>query len=273
MIAHYLVLFSMGYKNMKRTIMLLSFALMLCVMFASCGPDLPITSENFDKDFYKSFEEKYSVQDENLLYMTAGPLEVKMKNSICLALIDGVDKNMFVAGVQYKILMGPGHYDQMYIYQTEDAPIPMEDWTIKNICLINTATNPNWRYVSDEADAKRLMLTCLESNEILKLYTKYDESEARFVESMKETYSKRLLVSFPRFDGNYHLLFTFEECPNIVWVSTLWWANGYFFIEVNSKSDIDSYNQYRTFGLINEESGEMIRQALIAEVLTHLPFK
>jgi len=264
--------------NMKKSIKLLFFAVALIltfllfyfllrcmgIVFSSCAPEVPITSENFDRAFYESFEEKYSVKDPNLVYMTAGPFEAQMKGNILISVIDGVDKNMFVAGTKVSHLYGKS-YDYPYVYQTEDAPTPMKDWTIKNI-YITKCTDLNYRLPSDDNPSEvieNLMQRYLGTNEVLKLYTKYDDSGARFIESMEEAYSKRRSSSIPRSNSRYKLLFTFEECPNIVWISDLWWANGYFFIEVNTIDSTDSPD-HRTFGLINEESGEMIREALIS---------
>lgn len=255
---------------MKKILMLLSFVLILCIILVSCSSEYPSTSDNFDADFRRSFPEKYSVKDPHLLFMTASPYEAKMEDNILLSVIDGVDKNMFVAGAQLSYFMGKS-YEKVYVYQTEDAPTPMKDWTIKNIYLIKSSGN--YQYTGDGSNGRiNVMQRHLERSEILKLYTRYDESEARFIESMKESYLYAInrpgaaSVS-PRL-GSHQLLFTFEECPNIVWISDLWWANGYFFIEVNTVESSEPPLYYgddrRTFGLIKEEFGEMIRQALIS---------
>ena len=73
-----------GWGDMKKSIIKIVFSffttVVLCAQLVSCQRSvLPLTSDNFPKDFVNSFFENYRLVDPQLAYVTASPWEVEIK--------------------------------------------------------------------------------------------------------------------------------------------------------------------------------------------------
>lgn len=131
---------------MMKKLLVLLVILVLCIQLFSCNRNrLPLTSDNFSKDFVNSFSDNYRLVDPQLAYVTASPWEVEIKakddqdaDRLYLSLIDNVDKAQFISVTErYDVYMGAPGYS-LFVYQAQNAPTPMKDWTIKSIKILET---------------------------------------------------------------------------------------------------------------------------------------
>ena len=205
--------------------------LVLCTQLFSCNSsNLPLTSDNFSQEFVDTFLDNYRLVDPQLAYVTASPWEVEIKvnndEKLYLSLIDTVDKAYFVSVTErVDYYMGAPSYE-VFVYQTSTAPIPMKDWTIKSIRVLEVTpiaeTKENALSFSE-----RYMEALLSSSTVLHTYDNDNGSD--FLDMIKSAYSTaETLPSHPGIirgtDSNqpnylryYSLLVEFNECDNIIW--------------------------------------------------------
>lgn len=228
---------------MKKLLVLLVI-LILCIQLISCNRNrLPLTSDNFSKDFINSFSDNYRLVDPQLAYVTASPWEVEIKakddqdtDRLYLSLIDNVDKARFISVTErYDYYMGAPSYSVL-VYQTPDSPTPMKDWTIKSIKILETTP-----FADSEENvlllSEKYMETLIASSAVLRTYDNDNGSD--FLDMMKNAYSTA--EKFERYQSpatrvtrssgqpsdlnylikNYSLLIEFNECDNIIWHSYL----------------------------------------------------
>ena len=218
---------------MKRVFVLLVI-LVLCTQLFSCNSNnLPLTSDNFPKDFVNSFSDNYRMIDPQLAYVTASPWEVEIKfNSderLYLSLIDNVNKAQFISGTERKDYYKGAPSYSVFVYQTSDSPIPMNDWTIKSIRFLE---------ITPFADTKenvllrseKYMETILASSTVLHTYNDNDSDFFHMIKSAystSETFERRPSMirgtnsNQPDYLRYYSLLIEFNESDNIIWHSYL----------------------------------------------------
>ena len=257
---------------MKKVLMLL-LVIVLCAQFFSCKrSNLPLTSDNFSKDFVNSFSDNYRLVDPQLAYVTASPWEVEIKvnndERLYLSLIDNVDRTHFVSATErVDYYMGAPSYE-VFVYQTSDAPIPMKDWTIKSIRVLEVTpiaeTKENALSFSE-----RFMEALLSSSTVLHTYDNNNGSD--FLDMIKRAYlTAETLQSHPGIirgtDSNqpnylryYSLLIEFNESDNIIWHSYLFEDsdNIYFECTTYNADDVERYGF--SMAKISEEFVEEIR--------------
>ena len=163
-----------------------------------------------------------------------------------LSKIDDTDINTFVAAsdISFVFMPGGGSRSNIYVYQSESAPIPMKDWTIQSVTLLNGvlygAETDFWddpfRAETEDINvvlenlAENYMSYYIENSQILKEYSS-SENES-FVSGLKLSYqngsednTKSLKAPYKLLsDGlyDYSLLVRFEENSNIVWLTELY---------------------------------------------------
>ncbi len=106
---------------------------------------IPDHSDNFDEDFFDSFEEDY-VYASNLAYYSASEWEAEeecdhesARLRYRFSMIDGAEDKQFVARSLVNRSKFPALADVMChleIFRHKDAPDPMIDWTIKSVSII-----------------------------------------------------------------------------------------------------------------------------------------
>ena len=246
---------------MKKSIIKMVFSffttVVLCAQLVSCQRSgLPLTSDNFPKDFVNSFFENYRLVDPQLAYVTASPWEVEIKvdsdNKLYLSLIDNVDKAQFLSVTERRAFyMGAPSYS-LFVYQTPDAPTPMKDWTIKSIRVIEMSpiaeTKENALLFSE-----KFMDSLLESSTVLHTYD--NDTGSAFLDMIKNAYLKAETfklgtTSIKQVDKRTDysqpsrfclLLIEFNESNDIIWHSYLYEDsdNIYFECTTYTADDVD----------------------------------
>ncbi len=225
--------------------------ILLCFSLCSCY-DYPFTSENFDWDFQESFFHRYFMLDPQLLYIEASPWEIELlappkpshnysnANRFYLSVIKDTPKEEFVAVTErYTEGIGADGYEYR-VFQREDAPVPMRDWTIKSISVFYYIGEHPFPQVIEEHEEwaqNPLGKSLFASGGIIKTYTQADAAE--FLASFSESYQNKTdggiilerneILSAIQEEFNtwstYGLLVHFEENDNLVWCVELNWHN------------------------------------------------
>ena len=264
---------------MKRIITLF-LTLSLCLSLTSCGnfamvrynpyvyldgeilfdsKEIPDHSDNFDEDFFDSFEEDY-VFASNLAYYSASEWEAEeecdhesARVRYRFSMIDGAEDKQFVARSLVNRSKFPALADVMChleIFRHKDAPDPMIDWTIKSVSIIaldyteivgNTSyetdtdlrhTNriPGKMYITMEELSRSYM--SLYDTEERRLCTFDRESDPELMKMIKEGYASpvhpedkmRLELNPPNSHKSYdcYAVIRFEENENIVYYCPLY---------------------------------------------------
>ena len=230
---------------MKRMIYFI-LAILLCFSLCSCR-DYPLTSENFDWDFQENFFDRYFMLDPQLIYMEASPWEIEIIGStklspnysnadrFYLSVIADTPKEEFVAVTERTWGMGGDGYEYR-VFQREDSPVPMRDWTIKSISVfyyIGDHPFPQTLEDHEEWAQNPLQKSLFASGGIIKTYTQEDAPD--FLSSFSESYQNTIeegltggrneLLSAIKEKYNtwsvYGLLVHFEENDNLVWCAEL----------------------------------------------------
>ncbi len=217
---------------MKRII-----SLFLCVILLLAGTScslsgLPSSSDNFSKEFLESFPDVYFCEEANTAFISccAEEASYSYKQSdggsleYSFAIINGIDKEMFVAVKEHHFILMPGGYlPKLKVYQTANSPSPMKDWSIKSISLYESITC-NWYEIYDNVSEfishSRLLIKYKtgESDNIIQAFKEaYDNQNTSEVDSIyyvTKDYGDHLL-------NYYNVLIEFEQSENIVWLSTI----------------------------------------------------
>jgi len=220
---------------------------------------IPDHSDNFDEDFFDSFEEDY-VFASNLAYYSASEWEAEeecdhesARVRYRFSMIDGAEDKQFVARSLVNRSKFPALADVMChleIFRHKDAPDPMIDWTIKSVSIIaldyteivgNTSyetdtdlrhTNriPGKIYITME-DLSRSYMSLYDTEE-RRLCTFNRESDPKLMKMIKEGYASpvhpedkmRLELNPPNSSKNYdcYAVIRFEENENIVYYCPLY---------------------------------------------------
>ena len=263
----------------KRYVKLIILLLTLCMFVSSCGSGLPLRSETFNDDFIESFYENYSLVDPQLAYFSAPWFEVEIPkvkdqegaNTICLGLIDREDKSLFVSVSENN---GVNHY--VHVYQSDKAPVPMMDWTIKKVSIFYTGLRytsyVGWREVENDKEIYNLQTAFKYHLDKSILIQEYDPiNNASLINSIKDAYVDALpspksnnTGCIFNFDPNgpnhyYCIMVEFEESDNIVWWSNLYEGNGELYLKCNNYKyhEYEKYQNYY-FKLPEELNNEII---------------
>ena len=220
--------------------------ILLCLSLCSCL-DYPLTSENFDWEFQENFFDRYFMLDPQLIYMEASPWEIEIfgssklspnysnANMFYLSVIADTPKEEFVAVTERTWGMGGDGYEYR-VFQREDSPVPMRDWTIKSISVFYyIGDHPFPQTIEDHEEWAQNPLgkSLFASGGIIKTYTQADAPD--FLSSFSESYQNRIedgltdgrneLLSAIKEKYNdwsvYGLLVHFEENDNLVWCAEL----------------------------------------------------
>ncbi|MBE6554097.1 MAG: hypothetical protein E7666_07130 [Ruminococcaceae bacterium] len=219
------------------------FAIMFC--FSSCSllwdrRDYPLTSENFDLDFRESFFNTYYMADPQLIYTNSAPLEIEIRGNLephteyddpdrfYISVIDSTPKEDFLAVTernQETSMMGGIDQCTYRVYQSDSAPVPMRDWTIKSISVFYSTPGFTNVKKADERAQHPMDNALFGSGGIIKTYTQ--EDSPAFLASFSESYQNRI-NKYPEPIANEvlrsandlyqcYLLIRFEENDNLVW--------------------------------------------------------
>ncbi len=270
---------------MKKVICILILTLLVSLTACSVEPYSATGvigySENFPKDFCDSLYENYPCFDENLYYFSASPWETEFRTDnrnisrVALAQIDGVDRSDFIAVTEISVFIGADDFST-YIYQSEDAPMPMRDWTIKDITLYVC----NWLYSppgkSEEADfAQNIMKYHMTRLEEIRVFNRENESEfidyvraayAEPVEGLKGVFNVREEFLNPELgtkDSNgFYLLVRFEESDNIVWLAPVSEKDGMLYLECTVSKSLRTLEESQSYLPLGEKYSQIIAELI-----------
>ncbi len=259
---------------MKRIITFI-ITLCLCLSLTSCGnfamvrynphvyfdaeilfdsKKIPDHSDNFDEEFFESFDEDY-VYESYLGYYSASEWEAEEEcdNEFArvkyrFSMIDGFEDKQFIARSRVHRSKFPALADvycDLEIFRHKDAPDPIKDWTIKSfsVILVDFLCNLGTTVYETDTDTKNH-----EQNSKQKLFTleqlsvghmslfdtearcicTFDrENDPAFIEMIEKGYAEpRRVTEFgslshtPRNSGtryDCYAVIRFEESDNIVW--------------------------------------------------------
>ena len=258
--------------------------MLLCMTLISCNDIyLPSKSKNFSEDFCSTFRDKYAIIDPQLAYMSASLYEAN-GDGILLTLIDAPDKDWFVSGTwTYGSGFGGGEPSgETYVYQSESAPTPMEDWTIKSVKLYKTTQRKEDLHREHsiafiEKNVKEMMTWFTQTSQELIVVEPKDFEKGAFSQELNESFSESEFLSPGLYDIHsvssqststfyYYLVFTFEENSNIVWYSYLYWCDGYLLLLRQIYSTYYNHTSYdKNYVILEGEFSETLKEALKAD--------
>lgn len=272
---------------MKRIILILMITLLLtsCSIEPYSATGVVGYSENFPKEFCDSIYEKYPYFDEKLYYYSASPWEAEFRvdnkniSRIALARIDGVDSSDYIAATEISIFIGAPDFST-YIYQSEDAPLPMRDWTIKDVTLYVC----NWLYhapgKSEQADfAQNIMEYHMTKLEEIKVFDR--ENESAFIDYVKAAYAEPIEgltgvyaireeffnTELSTKDSNgFYLLVRFEENDNIVWLAPVSEKDGMLYLECTVSRSLRTLGESQSYLPLGEEYSQIIAELIGIEL-------
>ena len=270
---------------MKKVIYILILTLLVSLTSCSIEPYSATGvigySENFPKELCDSLYENYPYFDENLYYFSASPWETEFRvdnrniSRVALAQIDGVDKSDFIAVTEINIFIGAPDFDT-YIYQSEDAPLPMRDWTIKDITLYvcNWLYNPPGK--SEEADfAQNIMKYHMTRLEEIKVFDR--ENSPEFIDYVRAAYAEPVEGLFgvhvireeffntelgTKDSNGFYLLVRFEESDNIVWLAPVSEKDGMLYLDCTVRKTLKDYTQKNSYLPLGEEYSQIIAELI-----------
>ena len=260
---------------MKRAVTLI-LTLCLCLSLTSCGvvynpyvyfdsailfniDQVPDYSENFDEDFFKTFDEDYTF-DLRYAFYSASVWEAEEESESDgiraykrFSMINGFENKEFIAVSNTKRDRFPSlecSYSWVYVARHKDAPDPMKDWTVKSISVIasdkghnptetNYATATDARYAEQKNGKSYITLEQLSVSQM----SLFDTEEYRICTFDRE-HDAELLYAFiesyysptptddftdtfgltgitETFGTDFYIIVRFEESDNIVWCDRL----------------------------------------------------
>lgn len=261
--------------TMKKSIFIL-FVLVLCLSLTSCGvvynpyvyfdsdilfniDQVPDYSENFDEEFFKTFDEDYTFEPRYAFY-SASVWEAEEESEIedirtykRFSMIDGFENKEFVAvsnSQRWRFPILECSYSWVYVARHKDAPDPMKDWTLKSISVIasdkghdpretNYATATDARYAEQTNGKSYITLEQLSVNQMslfdteeYRICTFDREHDAELLDAFIESYySPTRIENFTgqfgltgvsdTFRTEFYIIVHFEESDNIVWCDQL----------------------------------------------------
>ena len=234
-------------KCRKCTIIILLFAMVLTLFSCSKNESrIPKTSDNFTQEFMDVFLMDYCLADPQLYYISMLPYEVRLDlvqsllpgspTTILISSITNVDQEQFVAVTHYNSIPSLMGDSSSYVYQRQDAPNPMKDYTIFSISVVGSKSSPR-QFVgsSDFEILQKQALNYFEAfidSEYTEILAEYKaEVFSTLVTSLRESYNNTspndLSVNqiFTCDEGDtrretavyYYLLFKFKETDSLVW--------------------------------------------------------
>lgn len=259
-----------------KKIIVFSVVFVLCAQLLSCNSsNLPLTSDNFSKDFVTGFSDNYRLVDPQLAYVTASPWEVEIKvnndERLYLSLIDDVDKAQFVSVTErHDYYMDPPSY-RLFVYQAPDAPTPMKDWTVKRVRVLEVTPIADTK--EDAVSfSEKYTEALLGSSDVL--YTYDNDNGSDFLDMIKSAYlAAETLQSHPGMirgtDSDqpdylryYSLLIEFNENDNIVWHSYLFEDSDDIYFECTAYSADDVDRNGFSMAKISDEFAEEVRRII-----------
>ena len=221
--------------------------------------EIPDHSDNFDEDFFDSFEEDY-VYASNLAYYSASEWEAEeecdheyARVRYRFSMIDGCEDKTFVARSIVNRSKFPALADvtcNLEIFRHKDAPDPMIDWTIKSVSIIaldsmETVGTTTYETATDLRHTNQISgktyitmedlyvnYMSLYDTEERRLCTFDRESDPELMEMIKEGYAspvhpedkRRLELNPQNSPNNYdcYAVIRFEENENIVYYCPLY---------------------------------------------------
>lgn len=283
-------------KNIRVTLLL--FLCVICVSLFSCRMpfvpeepfDLPSYSSEFDKDFVASFQQNYSLKDANLSYFQASP-KIKFINEknygklndssaietqkFVISAIDGVSTDTFISVshmyFEAVISVFQTWYSETYVYQSNGAPNPIEDWTVSKISVYRTrgvqdirdsATQP-FSHQGDKYPQIEILSLVGENADKLFKEVKNALTSWQGVD-FRDNYIKSTPVGETYPTDYYYIVVHFNENPNIVWFSPLYspGGNDICVLKCVYNEEDDFSNMYCTKPLEGEQA-EILRKILI----------
>jgi hypothetical protein len=242
---------------------LMVFVLALELCSCSKKTKLPHTSDNFSQEFMDSFMLEYRLYDSNLYYTSRNAFEVELRNikiydpeilgnariveQLHIASIKNVSEEEFVAVEHiggFVPMPGGGTQYAYYVYQRNDAPVPMKDYTISSVSIIGSIKRPETinteKFSGGEGDL------------ILAEYS----SDDMIINSLKDSYDNAILDDTETYNicwpsnnilcaTYFYLLFEFEEVENLVW-----------FVPIVEDTSNNLYYLYSYYDKIKEKDRE-----------------
>lgn len=260
---------------MKRAVTLI-LTLCLCLSLTSCGvvynpyvyfdsailfniDQVPDYSENFDEDFFKTYEEDYSF-DLRYAFYSASEWEAEKESKIDgirayerFSMIDGFENKEFVAvsnSQRWRFPILECSYSWVYVARHKDAPDLMKDWTVKSISVIasdkghspwetNYATATDAKHIEKTNNKSYITLEQLAVSQMslfdteeYRICTFDREHDAELLDAFTESYYSPtptddftdtfgLTGITETFGTDFYIIVRFEESDNIVWCDRL----------------------------------------------------
>ncbi len=229
----------------RKLVTLMLCALCLSSVLTSCFY-YPDVNEEYDETFYDT----YFVEDYNLRHLDVndwgGSIRVRSESehnfywdTLRVATIPQLSADLFVVGnrmVHY--VTGGRATEALFIYQSKDAPIPREEWTIAEIriipgslsCRVNTQTPDYKTNYRDRVDHAEILYSWQEEGADPALSEELQKSlRAEPIIKSDEICKEAEYQTDENKSQGYILVITFEENHNLAWFAPVYIAqDGYY---------------------------------------------
>lgn len=221
---------------------LLLCAVCLSSVLTSCLY-LPDTDPTYDASFYDT----YSVEDYNLRHLNANGWDESVIRAssdgerkpywdkLRVASIPDTDESLFVIGRRSTTLLplGGAPLEELFIYQSKDAPMPRLDWTVSEIKIFPGYLDTD---VNCQTSAYKTRYSDMLSHADILYSWQEDGADPVWAEELKSSFltvtvKKRERTFKQPANGSYILAITFEENPNIAWFATIYVAHDGYYLE------------------------------------------
>lgn len=247
---------------------IMAFALCgLCVLSAltSCLY-LP---DDGELDFDATFYDTYFVEDYNLRHWEVNAWEDEVRvipddepshcywESLRVAPIPDIDTDLFVAGIRSGRFLIGGTHQELFIYQSESAPIPRKDWTIAEIKIfpgtldsdVYTSSSTYKTYYRDWVGNAEILYSWQKEGSDPALLEELQTSIGAVPNPKEEGECKEALYQTNESDRGTTVVLcvTFRENPHIAWFATVYVAqDGYYLARVRHETfdysgQVDAY--------------------------------
>ena len=231
--------------------------LCLTLLLTSCISFLLPEPSKYDETFY----DDYFVEDCNLIYLNVNDWEetifgedyVNSKGEershywdrLDIASIPETDEKLFVVGKRriFPFLPGSGLHEELFVYQSKDAPIPRKEWTISEIIIVpgrfgvDHTLQTHETCFRDYVESPNACYSWLEkgADAVLAEELQLSLNSELIQGSEKKCVKTKILKEDDRFWDYGLLIITFKENPNIAWLATIYDApDGYYLGRIES---------------------------------------
>ena len=262
----------------KRLFVLLLCALCLFPTLTSCFY-YPDTNEEYDETFYDT----YFVEDYNLCHLNLNDREGTIQlhsdsersyywDTLFVATIPETSGELFVAGIRRQEALLGSSLDELFIYQSKDAPIPRKDWTISEVKIfpgslsstVNLQTHAYKTHYRDKMDNAEILYSWQEAGADPALSEELHKALSFSYKKTSEGGCKEALYQQESGSNTHYILaITFQENPNLAWFAYVYFAqDGYYLGQFCYDTDDESSRKVERFYALGE-SWNLILEEMI----------